>query len=472
MQRIVTPQQMVAMEQQAFAQGISPYALMECAATCVADALDISQKALFVCGSGNNGGDGLAAARLFHTRGGSAAIFMPDTPKTPGAILNADKARHLGIPFVDGLSSNDDIIIDALMGIGFHGTLNPAKRELVEQINSFGLPVLAVDVPSGLDAGSGEAEVCIHAARTITFQCMKRGLVLTPHHRHIGDVIIADIGLSAYVPSNALHAAEATDLSALLPPRPLDVHKGDCGRVLLLCGSMGMAGAAAMAALGALRGGAGLVTIACPPNIMPILQTLVPNAMCVAVQSAVQAPPAHDVLVLGCGLPETEEVWQQILSLYRPEVSSVWDAGALNLLARHDFTLGPTAIITPHLGEAARLLQCAVQDVAKDPVRAAQQLHQKYRCAVALKSAVTTLYDGQQTALNVVGSPALAKGGSGDALAGTLAALLKEKSPFDAAQTACLWHGMAGQYACAEQGDLSVLTTDVLDALGKVRALV
>jgi NAD(P)H-hydrate epimerase len=250
----------------------------------------------------------------------------------------------------------------------------------------------------------------------------------------------------------------------------VNAHKGDCGRVLIYAGKMGMAGAAAMCAQAAVTAGAGLTTVACEKEIIPILQTLVPNAMCVDIRDAIKHPPAYDVFAVGCGLGQEEETWGNILKLWNPGKPSVWDADALNLLAKHEMKLGKNAVITPHPGEAARLLNLPMEKIMGDRLAAAQALAEKYDCVAVLKSDVSVICrmddDGKpEYSLNAVGSPALAKGGSGDALTGILAVQLCATYPLRAAGLACLWHGMAGIVGEEKYGQRELTTEQLISCL-------
>ncbi|MBQ7455284.1 MAG: NAD(P)H-hydrate dehydratase, partial [Clostridia bacterium] len=230
-------------------------------------------------------------------------------------------------------------------------------------------------------------------------------------------------------------------------------------------GSEGMAGAAVTAALACLRAGSGLVTALCPREVIPILQKTVPAAMCRALEDGTEVK--HDVLLLGPGLAETEETWA-LLSRLHGGGPEVWDAGALNLLSRHPMPLGENAVITPHAGEAARLLGWEVSRVTDDLPAAALALQERYGCCVVLKSHVSVLAGPEgRVAVNAVPAPALAKGGSGDALAGILASLLGQGLPiFEAMQAACLWHSLAGRLAGERIGVRSALPQDVIECLG------
>ena len=507
--QILTPGDMRKTEEKAFALGVPSLLLMEHAAMAVVDALADKlggcckgKKVLFLCGTGNNGGDGLAAARLFVMRGGMAEIWLSGDVKTPDAKANLAWCKALDIKMLnlrempleewplkgEGPREHFDGYVDALLGTGIKGVPDEVTtRMILVPWHDFSFPpVIAVDVPSGLNGLTGEVfeDSYVRADVTVTFHAPKPGLYLTKVREAVGKIIVADIGLwkmgpwysDALLLENAELNCEVLTEKALrfLPGRTLHAHKGDCGRVLIYAGSMGMAGAAAMCAKAAIAAGAGLTTIACSRDVMPVLQTLVPNAMCVDIEKAVREKPAFDVMVMGCGLGQGEDVWQNIKALYDPQKSTVWDADALNLLAKNPFVLGEKAVITPHIGEAARLLGCSAEEVLKDRLKAAKELCEKFGCTVVVKSDVTAICrmeDGKtEYVLNAAGSPAMAKGGSGDVLAGMLGTLLHQAdSAFRAAGLACLWHGMAGETGEKKYGLLELTSEQLIDCLYEAR---
>ena len=463
--------EMRMIERKAFDQGVPPLLVMENAARETAKAAlrmlegKKARRALFLCGQGNNGGDGLAAARIFQQAGGQAAVYMPMEPQTPNAIENLAYARYLGIPVLKALPSPVlfDLIIDALLGIGLTRAPEGVLYDAIEWANTSSLPILSVDIPSGMDANTGIVPgICIHASETITFHAAKLGLLLTPALPFTGKVTVADIGLIDDAVGIPYYTRE--DLPALLPPRPVNAHKGSCGRVLIYAGSKGKAGAAAMCALGALKAGAGLVTIACPDEIMPVLQTLVPNAMCISLNEADTV--SFDVLAAGCGIGQTEEARSHLIRLTEKAKTCVLDADALNLLAQQPFTLPENTVLTPHPLECARLLQGTLEEVLAKPLHCAKQLSEKYNCTALLKSAVSVIAKGNHTALNPHPAPALAKGGSGDALCGILAATLCEfGDPFESSRIAALRMSAAAQDAALQSGDRGILTGEMLQQL-------
>ncbi len=494
MQLILTPEQMRALEARAFSLGTPSLLLMENAARSAHSALKsilcglAGKDILYLIGEGNNGGDGLAMARLCRMDGGRPRILLTGTPRTQDSLANLSYVKALGIPVSEwGPESNEgsllpspDAVIDAVYGTGYHGELPENIGRLTKVINSWGAALVAVDAPSGMDSLSGEIPGgSFTALYTVVLGHLKTGLCLTRHPDKTGELLCVPIGIpeKAYdIFSNdeLISALEPGDLKERLPRRAVNAHKGDCGHILMYMGSMGMAGAAGMAAqaaLACLRSGAGLVTIVCEPGLIPILQALVPNAMCLPVGQTLENPPAYDVFAVGCGLGVSEEIWKNIHALWRRDKPSIWDADALNLLAEHPMDLGEKTVITPHPGEAARLLNWSTEEIIRAPLDAAAALQQKYCCTVVLKGAVSVIRDEKHMALNLEGSPALAKGGSGDALTGVIASLLVPQlnnPPFEAARTACLWHGMAGQEAARQMGVLSPLTSDVINCLGCV----
>lgn len=496
MQPVLTPKQMRQLEKEAFRLGVSSLLLMEEAAqgakTAIAARLGglSDRRMLMLAGPGNNGGDGLALARLLLKEGARVHVVLTDAPGTMDAKINLDYLTALAPQPVQMLDNTEvdalfaqpyDCVVDAIFGTGFHGELPEKVLRLTGALNQ--APpcfVLALDAPTGLNSQTGKAAVgTVKASQTLALGYLKTGLCLASP-AVTGSLRLAPLSLPERLTQSIRQGQtpvvyETADLVDLLPKRKADAHKGECGRVLLYAGSMGMAGAAAMAAQACLRAGAGLVTLACQKEIIPILQTLVPNAMCLPIQEAVKNPPSYDVFAAGCGLSQPEEAWQHILALWDKNKPCVFDADALNLLCKHTMPLGKWAVITPHPGEAARLLNQQVQEILEDKLAAVYALQEKFGCTVVLKGARSLVADGTRLAFNLTGSAALAKGGSGDALTGILAGVLAQQqageglvSPFAAASAACLWLGQAGEEAERLAGPYSPLTKEVIDCLPAV----
>lgn len=474
MRTVVTPEAMRRMDAAEIARGTPGQVLMERAAKALVDELGdmldgLSGRAVVCyCGPGNNGGDGYAAARLIARAGGKAYIRESGAPRTDDAAHFRDAAVAMGIPVLEGPPERPDAVVDALLGTGISRAPQGLMAALIDEINALGAPVISADIPSGMDAHTGRCHrPFVRAHRAVAFQLAKSGHYLTGCPEALGTWKAVDIGIPVgSVP--AIAALDAEDLLPGLPPRKATAHKGTHGRVLCLCGSLGMAGAAIMSALGCLRSGAGLVTVACERDIIPILQAQVPVAQCKPIEEAASNPPRHDVLLAGCGLGQSEQTWERLMRLYSPETATVLDADALNMLARHPTPLGEKTVLTPHAGEAASLLGLSPEDVAGDMLAAAEELYAAFRCTIVLKSHTSVIRGAQGTSLNTVGSPVLAKGGSGDALAGIIAGLMAQgMPPYDAARYGCLWLGCAAQLAQQRMGAYAPLTTDILNLMGE-----
>ena len=508
----IKPADMKELETRYMAQNNIPGALlMEHAALGVVNAIaryTDKGAVVFLCGPGNNGGDGYAAARLWHERGGTSRI-VEITPDAHGdALLNRRKALDLGIPCE--LAMDDayydlphcDVIVDALFGTGLARPVTGAAGHLIHCVYDmnldFGTSVIAVDIPSGIDGTTGQVlGAAIRATETVTFHRMKQGLLLGDAPDYAGKITLQHIGIP--LGCDLLHGEldrsypgmtllEPADLEDGFFRRPQICHKGDFGRVVLFCGSRGMAGAAALCANAAMRAGAGLTTILCRESLLPILQVLAPGAMCTvlpekdgrllpeAADVARAALAKADAACIGCGLGQTEDLLPLLQVFTEAECPVVWDADALTLLAKNAdlLPLKDIDVITPHPGEAARLLGCFTADITDDALTSLRRLQEKYGCTVLLKGVRSLITDGTDAYCNLHTSSALAKGGSGDVLAGIITALLarrilsQESSRLlsvDAAAYGALIHGLAGIRAAKIHGENCTLPTDVVDCI-------
>jgi len=478
MQITITPNEMKALEQTYMKEYAIPGALlMEHAAMAVCEALKRhipSGKVLFLCGPGNNGGDGYAAARLWRQQGGKAVVLALGDAATPDAIMNRKLAQLADVEVLPAALPLPacDAVVDAIFGTGLTRPVDGLAADIIAAVNQSDVPVIAVDISSGLHGETGQVlGTAIRATETVTFHRMKPGLLLGDGVVYAGEITIAPILIPAdYGTRNGLRCMEPADIPTYIKPRPFNAHKGTFGRVVIFAGSEGMAGAAAFAAAAAIKAGAGLTTVLCRRNIIPIVQTLAPGATCVCKE---EADIGHlldtaDAAVVGCGLgtgPDARPILEQFRHATCPVV---WDADALNLIAPYPkmLSLPENAIITPHPGEAARLLGWTIPQVVEAPLQALAALHEKCGCHVLLKGARTLMSDGSLTAVNRHGSPALAKGGSGDILAGMLGALLARKLPctlLETMQLATLLHGMAGIRAGEEHGENCATPFDIIN---------
>lgn len=490
--RTISPQDMQEMER-AFMEGTQypSLLLMEHAAQAVADELarliPAGSRVLFVCGGGNNGGDGCAAARLWLQRGGKADVWLLKNPRQMmgDAGINACLLSSCGASVNVLYGEAPDIapdcaaIVDAMFGTGLARPLEDAALAAARQINESGLPVIAVDIPSGVDGATGKTlGEAVRADVTVTFHRAKHGHMLHPGRALCGRLVIADIGiLSDWDGAAGYDVLEAADAAALLPVRGADGHKGTFGHVLTVAGSEGMAGAACLCAKAALSSGCGLVTAACAYPVMLPLQIGVPCAMAKAVSdgAAIGAKSAQklmtlakdkDALAIGPGLGVSEETWRAVGPLVAGDMPKVVDADALNMLAKYSGQVGKNTVLTPHPGEMARLCEVSVAEVIASPVEFARELSRLTGACVLLKGATTVIVQGEDVCLNITGCNAMATGGSGDVLTGVIASLMAQgMASYDAARAGAYYHGKAGEAAQEKQGCRAVTAQAIAEAL-------
>lgn len=500
MQPVLSPNQMRDLESRYMASApLSSIDLMERAATEIVDLIRdrLSDYAVntvaFACGPGGNGGDGYAAARLFAKLGGHSIIVPAVDPSCLTGDAKTNYTRALSTPRCRFLSPDalgalprPALWVDAMFGIGLTRALSGTPLLLARRMakdRGEGSILLSVDIPSGLHGLTGEnLGEAVEADITISFEHAKLGHFLADGPELTGELIIPSIG----IPDDLLTGKEALrvefdDLAPIRAPRRRNTHKGTYGHLLLIAGSRGMAGAAMIAAMAALKSGVGLLTIACPESLLPILQTAVPCAMCLplperdgaltddAINLLREAIPGKRAIAIGPGL--STRASSSVLELVlESELPSVIDADALNLLSQNPnlrALLRPRHIITPHPGEAARLLGRSITSPFDD----AMSLH-KMGCTALLKGA-TTVIAGERVYLSTSGTPGMAKGGSGDALTGIIGSLLAQGySPDAAAYIGSELHGLAGECAAARVGPVCMSATDLVDHLREAFQLV
>jgi NAD(P)H-hydrate epimerase len=482
--------------------GIPGELLMECAGRLIAALAEAEfapgRRVLVLCGPGNNGGDGLVAARHLHLRGVPAtAVFVGDPARVRGdAARNLERAERAGVPFAAGRwrAEPGDLVVDALFGTGLARALEGDAAAAVRKILAARAQcrILAVDLPSGLDADTGQPTgPCVQADLTVTLGLPKLGLALEPGRSLAGRVFVGRIGIADEAPGVAIRSSLLTrrGAGALLPVRRADGHKGSFGHVLVAAGSRGKAGAAALAALGAARVGAGLVTVACPEGVNAILQTRCSEAMTAPLPespegelAAEAAEPllalarARDVLAPGLGRGAApRELVRRVVP--RAAVPLVLDAdGLFAFLGEPEALRGRAApaVLTPHPGEAAALLGGEPAAINRDRVSAALRLAEVSGAVVVLKGAATVVAEpGGRVRVNPTGGPVLAAGGSGDVLTGVIAGLLAQGlAPFEAACAGCFLHGAAGDQLARQLGPAGVLASELAGALpGAAEAL-
>ena len=464
-----------------------------------------------VCGRGNNGGDGFVAARHLANAGALVTVFLLGSPDG----LKGDAATHfvplraMRIPLVsagDGaLEGGDslarfDLIGDALFGTGLKSGLDGAALRLIDAINDAQRPVVAADVPSGVNADTGAlaGDTAIYATRTVTFALPKPGLLLYPGAEFVGRLTVADIGIPATLLRDDAIRAERVTLETIrraLPPRTQsrDANKGSHGTVLVIAGAAGMAGAASLTALSALRAGAGLVMLAVPESLLDTAAALAPEVVLKtlaetaerthggdgALEAALELAEKADSVAIGPGFSRNTDAMSFVQSFVRRTACPlVIDADGLSALAEGgpEITAARNAyptVVTPHPGEAARLLGIETGAVQEDRIGAVNEIATRYRAVTLLKGARTLIAPsgGGRLYLNRPGTPALGTAGSGDVLTGVLAALLPRRHELAATFSAAYVHALAGEIAARELGAAGVIATDVRDRLPRARQM-
>jgi len=430
------------------------------------------QRVVVVCGPGSNGGDGYVLARHAHRAGRHVEVVhlpahVPGNPTAQRACTEYVAGGGKVTLFDDALP-RADVVVDALFGIGLSRAPGPDVHALIEAINTQAAPVLALDVPSGVDADRGCAPgAAVVATRTLQFIVRHAGLYTGDALEYTGVLALEELDAPAATFDDiAAHAAllEHDALARWLLPRRRNTHKGESGHVLCIGGDDGSGGAIALCAEAALRTGAGLVSVATRPAHVAALLARRPEAMVRAVESTEDLSPLLGrarVIALGPGLGQGE--WGRALFQHamRSGRSLIVDADALNLLALSPQSL-EDAILTPHPGEAARLLDCTAADVQHDRFAAARAIAERHACVVVLKGAGTVVAcPGEPSRVIDAGNPGMAVGGMGDVLTGTVAALRAQGlSAFDAASAGALLHALAGD-AAAWDGQRGLLPSDL-----------
>lgn len=431
-----------------------------------------------LCGAGNNAGDGYVIAALAAQRRVPVEVmYLSDPEKLKGdASLAYQFARREGVvmqPFAVPARCSG-IIVDALLGTGLSGVVRSNYQQAIEKINSSGLPVLAVDIPSGLCADSGQVlGAAVNATLTVSFIGLKRGLLTGRGPALCGELLYADLQVPAAVLESQVPAAQRLQLPRLLAelaPRAADAHKGSFGHVMVVGGDLGFAGAAALAAETAARIGAGLTSVATRAEHLAAILARRPELMVSGVASGLQLEPLLQratVLVVGPGLGQSPWSEQLLQCAAASNLPMVLDADGLNLLAAGR-VLGRERranwVLTPHPGEAARLLGCSVAEVQQDRFAAVARLQQQYGGSVLLKGAGTVIAsrDGSLSLANV-GNPGMASGGMGDVLSGVIGGLLAQGVEQDlAVQLAVCLHGTAADLAAEEDGQRGMLAADLI----------
>ena len=507
--RIVSAEEMRAIDRATSEQfGVLSLTLMENAGSAVADYVlshhAAASRIVVFCGKGNNGGDGFVAARRLHERGKKVQVILLAEPSDskPNA-LRGDAATMFGklpnaisisVHSIDELTSERvrpsleaDLYLDAVLGTGFKPPVSGFYAQAIAIMNASHVPVVAVDIPSGADANAMHPQTgtIARADAIVTFTAPRPAHVFSSLTS--GQTFVADIGSpeEAIVSALQLNVITARDVAPVIGPRPAESNKGSYGHVLVVGGSLGKSGAAAMSAMAALRAGAGLSTVATPKSVLGTVAGFHPELMTEPLPETNEgtiATSARDrieelakgmsVLAIGPGIsrnPQTAELVRVLVA--KIEIPMVVDADGLNAFEGCTDELngnGRTLVITPHPGEMARLVGCTVADVQKDRLGVARKFAREHELIVVLKGHRTLIVqpDGEAW-VNTTGNPGMATGGTGDILTGVVAGMMAQnsKQAFMAVLGAVHLHGLAGDVMCESIGEHSLVATDLLQGL-------
>ncbi len=499
MTNIVTSSQMYAAEKNAVSRGVDFPELMERAGNACAKIIYDEYcgrgnvKALVLCGKGKNGGDGFVIARVLQEKGADVkAALLCSGPSEGDQLANYLLLQKTCAVICDctgdinalkELISEADIIIDALFGTGFRGSLPGFLADAAKAVNSSCKTVIAVDVPSGVNCDTCEIQgEVFEADMTIAISAFKPVHITKPYNSVCGKVRVADLGIIDSDYDSDIFTLDIDDIRSLLPERKADSNKGTFGHALCVCGSYKMPGAAYMSVSGALRTGAGLVTAAFPQSAYSALAVKLTEALllpCGGDKSGMFSPDSLPELtdalkkassaLIGCGLGLCDDTADFVKSFLRQaEIPLVIDADALNAVSADPSVLREIKapfVITPHPGEMSRLTGKTVDEIVSSSAESAREFAKEYNCTVVLKGANTVVCDegGRRVYVNRTGNNGLSKGGSGDLLAGMLVSLIAQgMNPFDAACAAVFMHGDCADRLAAKTSKRGMLVTDMI----------
>jgi hydroxyethylthiazole kinase-like uncharacterized protein yjeF len=508
---VLTASEMAQLDRQTIEEiGIPGMVLMENAARGAADFFlqvlpDLpTRRIAVVAGAGNNAGDGFVLARIFHNQGSAVRVVCLRSPdRLQGdALTNFRILEKMRVPVVVWDEGKDfasqwqwiaesDAVIDAILGTGLKSEVRGLYRQVIEALNTLAVPLLAVDVPSGLDAGTGRPlGTAVRAKATATFGFLKVGQVVSPGEDYVGQLRVVEIGIPrGLAEANAIKRLWLDEevASQWVKPRPAAAHKGTAGHVAVLSGSLGKTGAATLICQGAGRVGAGLVTLFIPVSLNPILEVKLTEAMTYPIAETAEQTPSmaalseilgflvgKQALAMGPGISlhlETQELVRALL--LQTSCPMVLDADALTALSNHPALLRQASsplILTPHPGEMARFVHCSNREVQENRLEIAAEFSQKHGVTLLLKGHRTMIAapDGR-LAINSSGNPAMASGGMGDALTGMIAGFLSQGwEPFEAACLGVYVHGAAADRCMRGVASRGLLASDLLDSIPHV----
>lgn len=491
-------------DQAAIALGIPALVLMENAGRSVFEEIrkrwprTSLEHIIVLAGKGNNGGDGFVVARHLWNAGYDVSVYLlgRTSDVTDHARMNLDVLINMGVPLAVILDESDlatlkreiasrraYLCVDAIFGTGLTKEVRGVYRQVIECLNDSPMPVVAVDIPSGLDADTGfPLGSAVRATLTVTFAYPKVGCVLASGIPYVGELVVADISIPKSVEQEDWKVSLLREtVLGNIPVRPPEAHKGDFGRVMVLAGSPGYTGAACLASLAAVRTGAGLVTVGTPPDLNAIFEVKLTEVMTrplgsvgcgcfhpAMVDEALRLSERADALILGPGMGTAPETAEFVLALAAGcTCPMVLDADALNILAQTRLTLKVPAVMTPHPGEISRLIGCPAGEIERDRIGAARRCAEEYQAVVVLKGFRTVIAapDGA-VAVNPTGSNSMASGGMGDVLSGIIGTFLAQGlAPFEGACLGVYLHGLASDRLPIARGQIA---SDLLEEIPRI----
>ncbi len=492
--KIYSACQMRAAEKFAVEHGIDEFTLMKNAGTAAAEFLSKNleingKKLLVLCGKGNNGGDGFIAAKALSDKCSVSVVLCDGTPATETALRAFSQLCGANVRILDSADNifreteASDVIIDAIFGIGFKGEPSEKFKKIFSAVNLSAAKKIAFDLPSGC-SGSGLAakESCIHADITLAFGALKPAHILLPAKEFCGRCEVIDIGVPEEFSPLAPNISLTTDelVFSVLKKRPRDCHKGTFGKLLNISGCMNYLGAPVLSSSAAMRCGCGIVTLAAPRSIIPIVMPSCVGAVALPLDETASGAVSHTSLdtilsalegssacLIGCGLSLSKDTKNLVKNILRNiNIPVIIDADGINAISENINILKECAapkIITPHLSEMSRLTKTTVEKIKSDRIAAASALAESTGSIVVLKDSSTVIASPTgEVYVNTTGNPALAKGGSGDVLAGIIAGLAAQKTaPLDAAVCGVYLQGSAADKAAARLSEYAALPADL-----------
>lgn len=500
--KLVTREQMRACDEEAINKyQIPSVLLMEQAAYSVfkcVDELDPGQVTI-VCGSGNNGGDGLALARqlfVWSKHQVKVVVMCPQEHLSEDAKVYYCICKSMSIPVVEynskayenNLIEEADYVVDALFGTGLARPITGAYYHVIEVINRSKKPVISIDMPSGICANTGKIlGIAVEAWKTITFALPKIGLYTYPGTMYAGEVVCQEIGIPKQVleaTSTHIYAITPEWVKCCLPKRPMRSNKGTYGKVLVIGGQRGMSGAITLAAQSAMKIGAGIVTAAVPKSIHQIIENKLTEVMSIplsdiggklgidAITELEEPLKQCQVIVIGPGMGRSAELRTILAEILKTDKPCIIDADGLFALKEHLGMLEKRqapVIITPHPGELGRLIDVPIEALLEEPIAYTEEFAKKYGVTVVFKIERTIISNGTKTLINTTGNPGLAKGGSGDVLAGMIGGMLAQGiQPLDAAMIGVYVHGRAADVLVARKSIYTLLPSDLIEELDQI----